>query len=538
MSIKTLRKRIALVAVSALGVGLLSVAPAMAGAVTSGDIALSDAGQTSGVCASGASTVSSTPRYIAVGGRQDITISTNADGYAVITGGAKWISGSSTDVINSTQKKLTLNATGTNTLEVTAAGPFNVAYYNDSDASAETHYFIAVASCGAGYSAATSYAQINDAAGDTATSNIDAAADLVIAYNTSGVQSSYLDLDLNDAYGVATVTTGVSLIATATGGCTVSWTTSDTTGTAIAVDPAGASNDTEDLVILGDNTPRTCRVTVDFGGTTVADKTVYFRGDAASISVSAADSSLVWGAVDGSASGATTNKDALFYTVKDSAGGVIVHSAVPTLSGATGGFVQCTLADGTYARTSSLVYGGATVDAVCNNATVFGAGEFKLKIVRQSDGVAVYSDVVKATMSKSLYTFSASWDKASYQIGDIMTLTITGKDSGGRMVRDYATLDDVEIAVGGASTTVAPTEADYFVNGVKKYKYIAGTTAASYGWTVSISTGSAMDAIVGNYTITSPAGGVTNAEVLAAIVKLIASINKQIAQLQKQLKKK
>jgi len=537
MSIKTLRKRIALVAVSALGVGLLSVAPASAGAILVADVTISDAGQTSGVCASGTSTSSATPRYIAVGGRQDITISTNADGYAVITGGAKWISGSSTDVINSTQKKLTLNATGTNTLEVTAAGPFNVAYFNDSDTSVETHYFIAVASCGAGYSAATSYAQINDATSDTATSNIDASADLVKAYDTTGVQSAYLDLDLNDAYGVATVTTGVSLIATATGGCTLNWDTSATTGTAVAVDTAAASNDTEDLVILGDNTPRTCRVTVTFGADTVADKTVSFRGDAASISVSAADSSLVWGAVDGSASGATTNADALFYTVKDSAGGVIVHSALPTLSSPTGGFAQCTLADGTYGRTSSLVYGGASVDAVCSNATVFGAGEFKLKIVRQSDGVAVYSDLVKATMSKTLYTFEAAWDKASYNVGDIMTLTITGKDSGGRVVRDYATLADVEIAVGGASTTVAPTEADYFINGVKKYKYIAGTTAAAYGWTVSMTSGSAQAALVGNYTITNPASGVSNAEVLAAIVKLIASINKQIKALQKSLKR-
>jgi hypothetical protein len=408
----------------------------------------------------------------------------------------------------------------------------------DAGTAVETHYFIAVASCGAAYSASTSAAQINDATGDTATSNIDAAADLVKSYDTSGVQSAYLDLDMNDAYGNATVTTSVSLIATATGGCTLSWDTSATSGTATAVDAAAASNDTEDLVILGDNTPRTCRVVVTWGADTVADKTVNFRGDAASISVSAADSSLVWGAVDGSGAGATTNADALFYTVKDSAGNVIVHSALPTLSSATSGFVQCTLADGTYGRTSSITYGGATVDAVCNNATIFGAGEFKLKIVRQSDGVAVFSDVVKATMSKTLYTFDAAWDKASYNIGDIMTLTITGKDSGGRMVRDYALLADVEVAVGGASTTVAPTEADYFINGVKKYKYIAGTTAAAYGWTVSMTTGSAQAAIVGNYSITAPAtGAVSNAEVLAAIVKLIASINKQIRALQKSLKR-
>jgi hypothetical protein len=43
---------------------------------------------------------------------------------------------------------------------------------------------------------------------------------------------------------------------------------------------------------------------------------------------------------------------------------------------------------------------------------------------------------------------------------------------------------------------------------------------------------------VGTVNITAPTGGVSNADVLKAIVSLIASINKQIAALQKALLKK
>jgi hypothetical protein len=52
-----------------------------------------------------------------------------------------------------------------------------------------------------------------------------------------------------------------------------------------------------------------------------------------------------------------------------------------------------------------------------------------------------------------------------------------------------------------------------------------------------MTTATAQSATVGSLKITS-GGGVTNADVLKAIVSLIASINKQIAALQKALLKK
>jgi len=541
MSIKTLRKRIALVAVSALGAGLMSVTPAFAAnEITAAGVDVTAASSTTS-CLAGTPTASATPRYMPVGGKQGFAVTGNGNGGVSVTGGVKITTVGPAGTINASSTVATLDHADLAldadvVVEFTTAGAAQVAFDDGTDV-VETYYFIVVAACSSSYSASTSLAQINNAAGDTATSNIDAAADLVVPWNNTGVQKAYLDLDLNNAYGAAVSTALTPLIATASGGCTLNFDNSASTGATTAV-ATGAGNDTNDLVILGDNEPRACRVTVTFGTFTVADKTVNFRGDAASIVVSVADSSVYWGAVDGSAGAAGTNNvDALVYMVKDSAGNVINHNAAPTLTGATGGFTQCSLGDGTAGFAAATTNGYATVDAICNNATLFGAGEFALKVVRQSDGVAVTSNVVKATLSKTTYTFEAAWDKASYNIGDIMTLTITAKDSGGRMVRDYTALTGLDVSVGGATASIAPAATDKVVNGVKKYKYIAGTTAATYGYTVYLDSGSDQAALVGNYTINNPSTGVSNAEVLAAIVKLIASINKQIKALQKSLKK-
>jgi len=119
-----------------------------------------------------------------------------------------------------------------------------------------------------------------------------------------------------------------------------------------------------------------------------------------------------------------------------------------------------------------------------------------------------------------------------------MTLTITAKDSAGNAVYDGATIGTHSIAVGGVTTFVTTATTDYFVNGVKKYKYSAGDNASGYGWTVDITSGSLQDAVTGTVQITDPSTGVSNADVLKAIVSLIASINKQIAALQKALLKK
>jgi hypothetical protein len=191
-----------------------------------------------------------------------------------------------------------------------------------------------------------------------------------------------------------------------------------------------------------------------------------------------------------------------------------------------------------YTAATATTNGFATLDVNAASVTVRGAGTYQLKVTRQSDGVAVYSAVQTAEINKSRHTYTASFDKASYVSGEIMTLTITAKDSAGNVSYDGQTIGTNTIAVGGATqlSTIATT--DTFLNGVKTYKFSAGSTASGYGWSVDISSGSSQAAVVGTVQVTEPAGGVSNADVLKAIVSLIASINKQIAALQKALLKR
>jgi hypothetical protein len=69
-------------------------------------------------------------------------------------------------------------------------------------------------------------------------------------------------------------------------------------------------------------------------------------------------------------------------------------------------------------------------------------------------------------------------------------------------------------------------------------KYGIGNTAGSYAYSTDLTTATSQSASVGSIKIADVTTGVSNADVLKAIVSLIASINKQIAALQKALLKK
>jgi hypothetical protein len=141
-----------------------------------------------------------------------------------------------------------------------------------------------------------------------------------------------------------------------------------------------------------------------------------------------------------------------------------------------------------------------------------------------------------------LNSFAASWDKASYAPGEIAVLTVSGKDVYGNAIADGTAAAGLSLTVAGSATAgftavgSACTVATAFYGGVFTCKYAANTEGA-WSYSVDVTTATAQSASVGALKITS-GGGVSNADVLKAIVSLIASINKQIAALQKALLKK
>jgi len=547
MSTKTIKQRISVASIVALAASLLSVIaiPASNAAATSISVAAAGTTGTSATCLAGTPTASTTPRYMAVGTTQSFTIAgtPNATATATITGPAIWkdafvtSSGAKIHSWNATAKVLDIAATADTTAQMQFTGVGQVTVSWQDDTVQPTHYFISVASCDGSVSLADSYFQLRDDTG-SATSNINESGGSTVQYSTTGTQKSYIAMDLNDAYGNAVDTTSLALTATATGGCTVAWDATAASGTTVAVD-TGASNDTENLVILNDNTPRSCSVTITLGTTTIGTKTVSFRGDVASIQIDPANTKGLFAFNEAGSSSATAlNANSIVYVAKDSAGNIIVPSALPAITTNTNGFEQVTIADGTYGYASMVTNGYASldVDTTAVSSSRRGVGTYAIKLTRQSDGQTVTSQTVTASITDDIYTFEASWDKVSYTTGEIMTLTITGKDVGGRLTYDGEDLAGVVVAVGGAETTVAPAATDTFSKGVKTYKYIAKTTAGNYGWSVALTSGSSQDNIVGTFKIVDATTTVSNAEVLAAIVKLIASINKQIRALQKSLR--
>ena len=536
MSTKTNFKRVALVAVAALGLGVLtSVAPANAAAAA----ALVATGSTTGVCAAGTPSSAATPRYMANGGVQAFSFTATATATVTVTGSATISDGGNGGTVASDGLTATFDTTGSTVkIKFTGTGTASV-LFDDSSMADASFYFIVQPSCAAGYSAGTSYASLATSADATGiTTNVDASGTTKNQYNATA-QVVYLNINAVTAYSAGAASSTSVNIATVTGGCKINFTDATTayaSGKTTDIS-TGTGADTDALIIIGDNTPRVCTVTETLDGVVIATKTVAMYGDLATLSIDKDSTKYLAYNEDGTGA-AALNSDAIIYYAKDSAGNVINHSAAPTMSSQTGSMVGVSSADGSYAYSASSTNGFGTLDVNTTGSLTRGAGTFKIKATRQSDGVTVYSDVFNAENNKSRYTYTAAFDKTSYVSGEIMTLTITAKDSAGNTSYDGETIGTNTIAVGGTTTLTTIATTDTFLNGVKKYKFAAGSTASGYGWSVDITSGSAQAGITGTVNITAPAGGVSNAEVLKAIVSLIASINKQIAALQKALLKK
>jgi len=295
------------------------------------------------------------------------------------------------------------------------------------------------------------------------------------------------------------------------------------------------------------NTAGSSTVTITYNGAIVGTKTINWAGDVASIVVDVANSATVIANGVSSLSSGTSFAKNVVYTVKDAAGNGI-SSLVPTLVDATGAMLGATLSTSSGGATegitipqssATLNVGYSTINHPGGTATAnFGAGSYKIQVLN-SAGVAVKSNEVKVTVaSQTTYSFTASFDKASYIPGDFATLTISAKDVYGNPMPTGKTMPGLVIAVSSGLTAAgaACDSASTFKAGVKTCTYAVGNTAGSYSWSVALTTATDQAPVTG--VVKNVDSAVSNAEVLKSIVALIASINKQIAALQKLILKR
>jgi hypothetical protein len=539
MSTKTNFKRVALVAVAALGLGVLtSVAPANAADVVAtvegnsatGAAAAPNATLTSGISSgliSGSGAVSTDDTAtVTIGGTVAIHF-TAGDGVSVATvsGGtigsaasAAAVNASRTVVGSTSATAMGVTfipaAVGTNmVIKVYDAATNNASSAGGTEVAKLTVTVVAATSAGT-LSASDSFATIGTGA---SSSEVTTSGDTADAYYVTG-SAGYVNFTIHDVNDVNMPSTTV-VSASATNGAVVSF---DGTflGAAASSTYGSAAAKTIYVARAVSGSAFNTVVTISINGVPWTTKGLTFVGDIASISLAAYD---VWGEV--AATG--TDRGQVLVKVKDSAGNLIGGKAPEFTSASYNTAVT------QYDAVSSVTTGSDYVAFTCSAP---GTTEAQLSIVNSS-AVTIKSNTLKLNCTKAVYSYTASLDKATYAPGDIAVLTITAKDVDGREASGISEVGASAAIAGGYMTPVAAiVSTDTFTAGLAKYSFIVGAEVGSYQMAVSLP--AIDDAVTVPYSIKSSSTAVSNADVLKAIVSLIASINKQIAALQKALLKK
>jgi hypothetical protein len=364
-------------------------------------------------------------------------------------------------------------------------------------------------------------------------------------------QAGVVWVDLEDSYGVA-LSSG-TLTATASAGTVIG---SLTSSTGSIINAATSSFSTLSVDSDGDawfyakqpvsNTAGSATITITYNGAVIGTKTINWAGTPTVLTVDTANSCSIFSTNQLTDTQEGNVGDAcIVYNAKDAAGNNVTLSAQPTISAATGALVGSTTsaltASAGYAVVQSSSVGFGFTTLLVPNNSLSGASTYQLEL---TNGLlqTVKSQVVNVTVSRgSTNSFKASWDKASYNFGDIATLTIELKDAYGNLMADGTALTGLDLTVntgGFAAAGAACTATSTTTKGVKTCKYSALNTEGAYAFSVDLTTATAQDASIGTMPIKPSTTAVSNADVLKSIVSLIASINKQIQALQKLILKR
>jgi hypothetical protein len=374
---------------------------------------------------------------------------------------------------------------------------------------------------------------------------VDASNSTKIANAASSV--AFISIDLLDAYKVSLDGKG-ALVVSATNGAGIAYETSYTAATSVT-NTTDVDTDTSGTITIARpaafaNKGFSTTVTITWNGTVVGTRTITFYGEVAKIVASHDAYNLQAGATSSSSGG---------VTYVDDAGNVLTPTSGTSVDTKTlNQFITAAAIDDWADSTDTTSYFGVTCAGTATTGKSAGSADLIFQHVNEFSGTTIKSAAVKVTCSGNPVTYTAAFDKAVYAPGDIATLTITGKDLQGVLAQGTANL--IQSTVSGSEFTVTASQMTPVTAisttsvklssaaGTKTYKFIVGNTEGSYNAVVAIPLINAL--LLGGanqtvaYKVASNSTAVSMADVLKAIVSLIASINKQIAALQKALLKK
>jgi hypothetical protein len=372
----------------------------------------------------------------------------------------------------------------------------------------------------------------------------------------------YINMRLADAY-TAPLDNG-NIVVSATNGAFVNYSEGGTAvaGTGSTVVAFANARDASNPLTGGSvtvtqptaNAPITTTVTVTYNGTTVCTKTVSIRGEVAKIAVSniiTQDLSTAAGVANASWIDDTSGRAGLFTVLAtDSAGNQVATSGIGTFASSAASLAGQTIITALSVDNSATATSSTSPSRYSTGIYTCGAvaGEVKtakLTFTNSGSATVVTSDAFTLRCADNPYTYTASWDKASYVQGEIATLTVKFFDSKGNPANNLAGATGTWTGVTPMLTPISATGAAPVLdnNGTKTYTYSVGTntglTSGSYVSVIDFTgTLTAATKQSPSYKVSTGGDTTSNADVLKSIVALIASINKQIQALQKLILKR
>ena len=510
MSTKTLRKRIALVAVSALTAGILSVVSAPASSATnnsaigsaspapaSGTLniatgttantltgtAVADIAGTTAVSVgllslkdypgvTGTATMLSSGTLVAYGqsaSGKAISLEVTGGTYQALAASGTGYTGSSNVVMNTARTLLVAQANAAtalaiaikpnsgvttmtvamyeNTIAYDAATPATILAGGASKGTLVGKYDVTIATTNASGTYSAADSYCNAAVSGSATVDGVDQADSLTVENGSSV---YINYQLLDIYENAIPDTGAIVISTTAGSLVGHSATLGNTAQSM-VNITAVTNANEGTVKISQSTankPTSGNVTISYNGAVVCTKSYKITGEVAKV---VASDPVV-------ARTGASNADAFRVRFYDSAdnqlyiGDATTAARVSVISATLNTVVtNATVPTGSVAATNTAAKGTVVCNVAITAGSGLGSGTADLQLqYTNTSGNVVKSNVWKQACAGDAYTFTASQDKATYTWGQLATLSISFKDSSGAAINAYQ-----EVSASGANIGIS-----------------------------------------------------------------------------------
>jgi trimeric autotransporter adhesin len=555
MSTKTIYKRIALVAVAALGAGVLSVAPANAAtyvdvfATTPADASVAADGNT-------ATQVSGANNFVTV------TVNDSAPAGAAANDGVLTISGSTLATSDTTDvaiaaDKLSASQTDSTvyTVPTKTAGTITLKWYRTTDGatSADVTGLLTITVIDAASklpSVANSTSIISDDGAATADEKIAALGLLKTD------QVGQIVVTIKDGTAAKAAINDVVLSAVVTGSGLVEGSSAKARVAVLTTAGAGVNAGKATFNVYADGTAGTGTITISAGTTVIATETLTFSGAPTKVvatqNLQVTNGTGVLGAATFDGTTGASN-GAVTLTVTDANGNpvtnvdntdykIIATSSDKTImSSGTGFAAGVGNGKGAYALTAT-----AATAVVGKSATI------TYSVIKPDETVlATSAPVTFAVGGTTIASVALAFDKATYAPGEKATITLTAKDKDGFAIADGArpiwAAANVKFAglLSSSSLTTAPFSLDETATGTTLLGGKATATIfmplTSGPVTVSAATIPGVAGVAGS-TITATAT-VGSSSDLSAITTLINSLiakinalNKLVAKIQKKVR--